>query len=355
MCELKYLGIFMKTFLVVLLSLLTSSLCAQNNGIWTDPAKAAEEIDYKIQGEYSGAGLGAQVIALGDGKFCAVIYEGGLPGAGWVHGNKIVLHGSLEGKKASFKAPQGNLSYVNKDASKFSPVRNFPPKSQKAYSGLISGDSFNVKTHLGEYKSLKKTVRKSPTLGKKAPEGAMVLFDGSNKDAFNGGRLDEVTKLLNTDGKDIRTKEKFSNYKMHIEFMLPYKPKARGQGRGNSGFYQIDHYEVQILDSFGLEGFDNECGGVYQKANPKVNMCLPPLTWQTYDVDFTNAVVDESGKVIKHARMTVMHNGIVIHDNLELKGKTGGSRGEPVGTPGPMKFQGHGNPVQYRNIWIIKK
>ncbi|MCM8527523.1 MAG: DUF1080 domain-containing protein [Lentisphaeraceae bacterium] len=346
----------MKSVLLVLFfSLLSLPVMAQQNGIWTDPAKAAEEVDFQIQGEYAGTGIGAHVIALGQGKFCAVLYEGGLPGAGWVHGSKIVLHGSLEGKKASFKSPQGNLSYVNKDPNKFSPVKKFPPKSQKAYSGLADGESFNVKTHLGEYKSLKKVVRKSPTLGKKAPDGALVLFDGSNKDAFQGGRLDEVTKFLNTDGKDIKTKEKFSNYKMHIEFMLPFRPDARGQGRGNSGFYQIDHYEVQVLDSFGLEGENNECGGVYTKAKPLVNMCYPPLTWQTYDVDFTNAVVDENGKVVKHAKMTVMHNGIVIHDNLEIVGKTGGSRGEPIGTPGPMKFQGHGNPVQYRNIWIIKK
>ena len=210
----------MRTILVVLFAfLLSQPLSAQKNGIWTDPAKAGEDLDYQIQGEYKGSGFGAQVISLSGGKFCAVIYEGGLPGAGWVHGNKIILHGSLVGKKASFKAPEGKLSYVNGDPAKFSPVKKFPPKSQKAYSGMIDGDSFNLKTHIGEYKSLKKVQRKSPTLGKKAPEGATVLFDGSNKDAFNGGRLDEVTKFLNTDGKDIKTKEKFSNYKMHIEFI----------------------------------------------------------------------------------------------------------------------------------------
>jgi hypothetical protein len=101
---------------------------------------------------------------------------------------------------------------------------------------------------------LKKINRKSPTLGKKAPKDAIVLFDGSNKKEFLGGRLDEKTKLLNTDGQDIRTVRKFSSYKLHLEFMLPYRPAARGQGRGNSGLYQIDMYENQILDSFGLEG-----------------------------------------------------------------------------------------------------
>jgi hypothetical protein len=136
--------------------------------------------------------------------------------------------------------------------------------------------------------------------------------------------------------------------------MLPFRPDGRGQGRGNSGFYQVHMYEVQVLDSFGLDGKDNECGGVYQKADPKVNMCLPPLVWQTYDIDFTNAVA-EGGKVVKEARMTARHNGVVIHDDLAIKGKTGGARRDPEGTPGPLFLQGHGNPLQYRNIWIVEK
>ena len=166
--------------------------------------------------------------------------------------------------------------------------------------------------------------------------------------------MDAKTKLLNTDGKDIKTKRKFSNYRMHVEFMLPYKPAGRGQGRGNSGFYQVDHYEVQILDSFGLEGLNNECGGVYSKKASDVNACLPPLQWQTYDVNFTNAVVKD-GKKVKNARMTMRLNGIVIHDNIEINGKTGGSRKDPEGTPGPIKLQGHNNPLQFRNVWIVEK
>jgi hypothetical protein len=88
---------------------------------------------------------------------------------------------------------------------------------------------------------------------------------------------------------------------------------------------------------------------------PKVNMCLPPLQWQTYDIDFTAAVADEGGKKVKNARITAKHNGVIIHDDAEILGTTGGARAEPEGTPGPLRLQGHGNPVQFRNIWIVEK
>ena len=201
---------------------------------------------------------------------------------------------------------------------------------------------------------MKKINRKSPTLGKKAPKDAIVLFDGSNKKEFLGGRLDEKTRLLNTDGKDIRTVRKFSSYKLHLEFMLPYRPAARGQGRGNSGLYQIDMYENQILDSFGLEGLNNECGGIYSIKDSKVNACFPPLSWQTYDIDFTNAAAKE-GKKSKNARVTARLNGILIHDDFAIPRKTGGARPDKEGTPGPIKLQGHGNPLQFRNIWIVER
>lgn len=326
------------------------------NGLWTDPEDKSLPLDFQIQGEYAGEKIGAQVIALGDGQFQAVLYPGGLPGAGWDQKNRSLLAGKLEGDGVYFSAAEGSRKYLAGPADQFSAAATFPPAGHKPYTGSIDGDEkFTVKDAAGAETTLSKIVRKSETMGAKPPEGATVLFDGSSADAFNGGRLDEKTKLLNTDGKDIRTKAKFSNYTMHIEFMLPFKPKARGQGRGNSGFYQVDHYEVQVLDSFGLEGKNNECGGVYTKADPLVNMCAPPLVWQTYDVDFTNAVADADGKKIKNAVMTVRHNGVVIHDKLEINGKTGGSRNEPEGTPGVIKLQGHGNPLQYRNIWIVEK
>lgn len=321
--------------------------------VWTDPADPTLPADFQIQGEYAGGHIGVQVIALGKGEFQAVVLPGGLPGAGWDGKNKSLLAGKLDGSKAMFEPATGKRKYLAQKPDEFSATSKFPPEGQKEYTGTADGKELTLN---GGDKGavLKKTVRESTTLGAKAPEGAIVLFDGTSKDAWTAGRVDEKTKFLNTDGADIRTKKKFNNYTMHVEFLLPFRPDARGQGRGNSGFYQVDMYEVQVLDSFGLDGKDNECGGVYQKAAPKVNMCLPPLVWQTYDADFTNAVA-EDGKVVKNARLTLKHNGVVVHDDLEIKGKTGGARSEPEGTPGPIQLQGHGNPLQYRNIWIVEK
>ena len=326
----------------------------QGKGLWKDPNDPSLPADFKIQGEYvgeakDGGKLGCQVIALGDGAFQAVVLPGGLPGAGWDGKNKILMQGKLDGDKAVFAPAEGNRKYLGGGADQFSATKKFPPDGHKPLSAIVAGGTMK-----GKGFTLKRTIRVSSSMGAKPPAGAIVLFDGSNKHEWAGGRVDEKTKLLNTDGRDIKTKRKFSNYVMHLEFFLPYKPGARGQGRGNSGFYQVDHYEMQILDSFGLEGLNNECGGIYQKADSKVNMCLPPLQWQTYDVEFTNSVAKD-GKKVKNARLTAKLNGVVIHDDFEINGKTGGSRRDPEGTPGPIKLQGHGNPLQFRNVWIVER
>lgn len=333
---------------------------AENKQVWTDPQDPTLPADYCLQGEYTGqiaggAKLGCQVIALGQGAFQAVVYPGGLPGDGWDGEHKVLMDGRLDGQTAAFQPAAGDKQYLAQPPEQFSATRRFPPAGHKDYTASTDGQRLTGKTDEGQEFELKKIVRTSPTLGAAPPDSARVLFDGSNKDAWRGGRLDEETRLLNTDGQDMLTRDRFNNYTMHLEFLLPYRPDARGQGRGNSGFYQVDHYELQILDSFGLEGLNNECGGIYTKADPSVNMCLPPLVWQTYDVDFTNAVQDENGQKIKNAVITVKLNGVVIHDQVEINGPTGGHRNEPEGTPGRLKLQGHGNPLQFRNIWIVPK
>ncbi|MEK6236154.1 MAG: DUF1080 domain-containing protein [Planctomycetales bacterium] len=343
---------------VATVCLFTIAASAQK-GTFTDPSDPKLPVDFKIQGEYvgkidGGGKLGCQVIALSNGAFQAVLTPGGLPGAGWDRKNKSLMDGRLDGDKAAFSPAKGNKKYLGNSPEQFSATSKFPPEGHQDASATLAGDTLAGKFDGGKSFTLKKTVRASSTLGAKPPQGAIVLFDGTNTDQWQGGRLDEKTKLLNTDGKDILTVKKFNNYVMHVEFLLPYRPAARGQGRGNSGFYQVDHYEMQILDSFGLEGKNNECGGIYSKSPSLVNMCLPPLAWQTYDVHFTNAVA-ENGKKVKSARITAKLNDVVIHDDLEISGKTGGSRNEPEGTAGVLKLQGHGNPLQFRNVWILEK
>ena len=130
---------------------------------------------------------------------------------------------------------------------------------------------------------------------------------------------------------------------MHLEFRTAYSPSKRGQGRSNSGVFPAGLPEIQVLDTFGLEGTKHECGSFYGKAAPRVNMCLPPLAWQTYDVIHTPARRDDSGKVIERPRCTIKHNGVVIHKGFEIKGGQG-----------HLSLQHHGETgLAYRNIWVL--
>lgn len=340
--------------LIILTAGTATHAAKKKTPVWTDAQAENIPLDYKYQGEYVGKDIGCQVISLGRGNFHAVVYPGGLPGDGWDGKSKILMNGTLSDGTIAFSAADGQRKYLAGPANEFSATRRFPPEGHKRYSGNSDGRTLEIEIAEGVSLSLKRIVRESDTLGMKPPKDAVVLFDGTSKDGWQGGRLDEKTRLLNTDGRDIRTTQKFRNYLLHLEFMLPYRPEARGQGRSNSGVYNVDLYELQVLDSFGLEGLNNECGGIYKVADPRVNMCFPPLTWQTYDIEFTSAVV-ENGQKERTARTTVRHNGVVIHDDQELPGKTGGAAKTPEGSPGPIRMQGHGNPLQYRNVWIIER
>jgi hypothetical protein len=177
-----------------------------------------------------------------------------------------------------------------------------------------------------------------------------VLFDGSTADNFENGRLVQGDLLLS----DCTSRQAFGDHTLHIEFRTPFKPLARGQARGNSGVYIQARYEIQVLDSFGLEARDNHSGGIYQVAAPRVNMSYPPLSWQTYDVDFTAARYNDQGEKVANARITVRHNGVLIHEDLELPQHTPGRDSEGP-SDGPLYLQGHGNPVVFRNIWVIPR
>jgi hypothetical protein len=309
-------------------------LAADKNRAWSDPDVAAkEDPDFLVQGEYGVEGaravVGVQVVALGGGSFDAYVLEGGLPGAGWENGKKrVVWKGARKDGTVVFASPDGKGS------------------------GEIRDGALHLALE-GETKiALPRLERKSPTLGATPPKGAVVLFDGSSADQWEKGKVENG--LLAATG--CISKPKFRDYTFHAEFRTPYKPFARGQGRGNSGIYYGGRWETQVLDSFGLDGKQNECGGIYSIAPPRLNMCLPPLTWQTYDVEFKAARFDAGGGRIAWPRITVKLNGVLIHENLEL-GKhyttavplTGDLKDEP----GPIYLQAHGNPVFFRNIWVL--
>ncbi len=286
--------------------------------VWTDPDTAP--IDYKLQGEYASkdAKVAAQVVARGNNKLDVYILPGGLPGAGWdPKSTKIKIEAKLDTDK-------GIATFKNKDLH---------GAIDAAKKTLVLDPDSPVSIEL------KRVERKSPTLGMTAPDGAIVLFDGKNSDAWKPGKMTgDLLAIPNN------TKQSFSNFKLHIEFRTPFQPTAGGQGRGNSGVYVCGR-EVQVLDSFGLKGDMGECGGLYGQRHCDVNMCLPPLVWQTFDIEHRAGKIDPDSKKQASPTITVRHNGVIIHENIELKG--GASKGG-------INLQDHGNPVVYRNIWVVE-
>jgi hypothetical protein len=298
-----------------------------------DPAQAGP--DYAVQGEYVGeiAGLaapqkvGLQVIALGNDQFEARLFAGGLPGAGWNRGDHV---DTVQGKTGDGATLIGNYQWTAKISDGKVVVTSHQPKG------------------VGE---LSKVERKSPTLGLKPPADAVVLFDGSNVDQWKDGKLVQGDLLR----QGVFSKREFKDFTLHIEFRCSFMPQDRGQGRSNSGVYMQSRYEIQVLDSFGLEGKDDDCGAIYKIALPKVNMSLPPLVWQTYDADFTAARFEE-GKKIKNARVTVRHNGVLTIEDHEIPHTTTAApKGQESDSSGPFYLQDHGNPVVFRNIWVVEK
>jgi len=363
-------------------------------GAW---ALAAPPPEAEVQGLYEGTcrGAGAEtkiearVVAMGNNTYKMLVREG----IGITSKPKAELDGKAQGDAVTFAARAAGAAWKGRYAA-----------------GAISGEFGNGGTF-----ELKRVRRKSPTLGAKPPEGAIVLLDGKNFERMvraNGQpwyvgdkskagfavwevalravarqpkvwptpdnpipegwalmkdrrRVDEV--LVIGDDGSIRVprggmnsaQDLDTSLKAHVEFCCPLMPTARSQGRGNSGCYLPNGDEIQVLDSFGMPTYlGGGCGGIYrykdpdcmaelaylkgQKENKFTLASLPPGEWQTYDIEYR--VTKKGGKPVGRPRVTVYHNGIKIHDDFELRKNA---------RRGRFHFQDHGNPVRYRNIWVL--
>ncbi len=302
-----------------------------------DLDKAPEYKEDPFMGNYESSkksGLVAQVLARGWGKYQAFFYK-------------------------EFDKRDAPVAVMNGKVVKGKVVlRSGEWRAEISDGKLIGAKEGDAPVTL----NLKKVKRVSPTIGLKPERGAIILFDGNDMDEWRTDKGGQAGWKLIGDGVmevapgkgSILTKRKFTDYKMHVEFRTPYMPKSSGQHRANSGVYLSERYETQILDSFALEGAINECGALYREVPPDVNMCFPPMDWQTYEITLHAPKFDASGKKMNNARLTIVHNGVTIHDDLDVPAATGSAKkkGE-TSEPMSILLQDHKNPAQFRNIWIV--
>ncbi len=189
------------------------------------------------------------------------------------------------------------------------------------------------------------------------PSDAIVLFDGKDLSQWEGGDQWILKDGYAISAKtSITTKQAFGSCQLHVEWAAPEKIEGEGQGRGNSGVYLMNNYEVQILDSYhNTTYYDGQCGAIYKQHPPLVNACRKPGQWQTYDILFEAPQFDKSGQLKRPGYLTVLHNGVVVQNHAEIEGTTAWDR-PPTYTAHPdklpLQLQFHGNPVRFRNIWI---
>ncbi len=195
-----------------------------------------------------------------------------------------------------------------------------------------------------------------------APRDAVVLFDGTNLDGWqsaSGGQADwtvaDGAMTVKPGAGAIRTKKEFGDCQLHVEWASPKPVRGKGQDRGNSGIFFMGMFEVQVLDSYKADTYaDGQAGAIYGQFPPIFNASLPPGEWQTYDIAFRRTRFDETGKLLEPARLTVIHNGVVVQNNEELLGQTNWLRYMPFepGEKGPIELQDHSHPVKFRNMWL---
>jgi hypothetical protein len=233
-----------------------------------------------------------------------------------------------------------------------------PPEAGVAWTATIQGGVLRASPVAGKggMVKLKMVRRVSPTLGKRPPRVAVVLLPmGRGKPSLseweNQGWKVLPGGVIVAGNGDNRTRRQFGDVTLHVEFRVPYQP-GNWRDRGNSGVYLQDRYEVQILETFGVESDAGIGGAIYRLSAPKVNAALPPLAWQTYDITFTAPRFKADGAVEKPGKITVLQNGVLIQDGVEVLEQTGGGP-EGAVKRGPIRLQDHGHPVEFRNIWAL--
>ncbi len=297
----------------------------------TDAGRADQ--DFALQGEFEGKipdadhkdrTVALQIRANGRGRFQALQFDGGLPG--------------------QTRHPHHPLFLLGKRSDDFLVLSGAP------WGIFVHPDRCLLVDPQGKpVGQLERVHRESPTLGARPPKQATILFDGvTNRFAeshiTDQGLLAEGASVI----------PMFQDFDLHLEFKLPYMPSNSGQSRANSGVYLQSRYEVQILDSFALSTTFNGCGSLYRSRKPDVNMCLPPLVWQTYDISFTAPRWAADNTKLKNARITVWLNGVKVQDSVEIPDKTGAGAVEEVVLL-PIRLQDHGAPVRFQNIWIVDR
>lgn len=245
----------------------------------------------------------------------------------------------------------------------------FPMKTFALLVCLLSTVNYAVAQDQGDPKlteiwtPVPKVITPGKALGG-SPSDALVLY-GTKKDTANwinkdgkrfGWMADDNSITVVANAGEIKTKQSFGDCQIHIEWRTPAEVKGEGQGRGNSGIFLMGRYELQVLDNYNNVTYSNgQAGSIYKQRMPLVNVCRPPGEWQTYDIIFTAPVFYESGMLKSAARITVLHNGVLVQNNVEMWGPTayiGIAKYEKHADKGPLILQDHGNPVSYRNIWV---
>jgi len=300
-------------------------------GLWAGPFMGEYEGTFHPDPKVTMKAIG-KVVQEGDDYYRVVLYTA--PDTSVEEGAFIEIFGSEKGPEVSLAGRAGGYGW----------------------HGEIKDGRLAAQSEYGEYFELRKIESKSPHAGLQPPANAVVVL------GYKPNAAPDLRAWTNTEWKAVengsmqimpgkganKTKQQFGDIKqLHIEFKLPLEPRNRGQGRANSGVYLADTYEVQVLDSFGLVHTSGDCGGIYNVARARVNACLPPETWQTYDITFRAPRLEANGEVKELPRITVIHNGVKIHDELEIPMARHRAKG-------PIQLQDHSHPIQYRNIWVVE-